>query len=117
MAASAMAKTAARSFLKQQFITHEEGEAKPLFSDEEIAQIETMSDADLEAYVSHLDTKVAEIEFRKRMRRTARENRELRQFETEDANMLKTAKSNEKVIIDRVPPKFRRDMIAAEIEE
>jgi hypothetical protein len=52
---------------------------------------------------------IADIEFRKKMRRTARENARLRAFEVEDGNLLKQATG--KVVIDRVPPALRRRIL------
>lgn len=52
---------------------------------------------------------IADIEFRKKMRRTARDNARLRAFEVEDGNLLKQATG--KVVIDRVPPAVRRRVL------
>ena len=78
--------------------------------DEEIDSFNSMTDAEIDAATYTAHTQIKSIEWKKKMRRNARENRELRLFETDDMSMLKVA-SDEKVVIDMVPPKVRRDIL------
>jgi hypothetical protein len=83
--------------------------------DAELDEWESMSDEEIEQRVTGLYQVIQDCRWRKRMRRTARENRELRTFEVEDGNLLKLAK-NEKVVIDRVPPAFRKRILNGEFD-
>jgi hypothetical protein len=70
-----------------------------------------LTDEQIDAMLQRCAASIDDIEFRKRMRRTASEQKKNRKFEVEDSSMLKTAAAGEKVVIDRVPPKFRRDIL------
>ena len=96
--------TAAKLLLKQAGVASEEFEE---FANE----MDSVSDAEIDQHIAALQVEVNEIEFRKKMRKTAREHRETRVFETEDVEMDLKLSSTEKKVIDRVPPKVRRDVI------
>lgn len=93
--------TAARHLLKTAGIT-----------DEEFAEFEAMSDEDIDTAIHEASQQIADIEFRKRMRLTAREMRESRQFETNDQEKDLKLNTEETIVIDRVPPKVRKDVLA-----
>lgn len=81
-------------------------------TDEEFVQFESMSDTEIDTQMVMAKAKINDIEFWKRFRRSARENGQHDNvYLTEDVSQLKIAK-NEKVLIDRVPPKFRREVVA-----
>lgn len=96
--------TAAKLLLKSAGVASEEFEE---FANE----MDSVSDAEIDQHIAALQVEVNEIEFRKKMRKTAREHRETRVFETEDVEMDLKLSSTEKKVIDRVPPKVRRDVI------
>ncbi len=79
--------------------------------DSEIDEWESWSDDVIEAKVSFLRQTLVDIEFKKKLNRSAWERREQREFEIEDMNMLKIAANNEKIVIDRVPPKIRAALL------
>jgi hypothetical protein len=83
--------------------------------DHELDEWEQMSDAEIEQRVIGLYQVIQDCRWRKKMRRTARENRELRTFEVEDGNLLKLSKT-EKIVIDLVPPAFRRNILNGDYE-
>lgn len=93
--------TAAKHLLKTAGIT-----------DEEFADFEAMSDDDIDTAIHEAAQQIADIEFRKRMRMTAREMRESRQFETNDQEKDLKLNTEETIVIDRVPPKVRKDILA-----
>lgn len=78
-------------------------------TDEEIDAFDAMSDEDIDQTIHNSSQQIKAIEWRKRMRMTARERREDRLFETDDMTKLSVSET-EKVVIDRVPPKVRRDI-------
>ena len=92
--------TAARHLLKTAGIT-----------DEEFAEFEVMTNDEIDTAIHESKIVLGDIEFRKKFRRTARENGELRTFETEDASKLKLSKED-KVVVDKVTPKIRREVVA-----
>ena len=55
---------------------------------------------------------IADIEFHKKLRRTASEQKKSRAYETEDLNLLKLSRT-EKIVLDKVPPRVRRDILNA----
>ena len=79
--------------------------------EEEINEWSGWTDEVIDQKLAFLQQKLIDIEFKKKLNRSAWENREHRQFETEDASMLKVASNNEKKVIDRVPPKVRLDIL------
>lgn len=79
-------------------------------TDEEIDEIEGMTDDEIDSRWRESRAIIQDIEFRKKMRYTAREYRELRIFEDEDSSKLKLS-ATEKIVIDKVPPKFRFDIM------
>lgn len=81
-------------------------------SEEELDEIDAMSDAEIDTRITEAKTVLDGIEWRKRMRQTPFERRQARLFETNDATKELTLNEDEKVIIDRVPPKVRRDIAA-----
>jgi hypothetical protein len=70
-----------------------------------------LTDEQIDARIDKAAATIADIEFNKRLRRTARDNSRLRQYETEDISLLKLAGNGEKVTIDRVPPRLRREVL------
>ena len=78
--------------------------------EEEINEWEAMSDSEIEEVVLSYAKVIEDAEWRKKMRRTAREHRELRTFEVPDGRLLKES-STEKIILDRVPPRFRKSYL------
>lgn len=77
-------------------------------SEEELAEFEAMSDADIDAQIHEANEQIKAIEWRKQWRMTPFERRANRLFETEDASTLEEL--DDKIVIDRVPPKVRRDI-------
>lgn len=77
-------------------------------TDDEFEALEAMTDQEIDATLHNSSQQLKMIEWSKKMRRTARQHRESRVFETEDLNKLRISKS--KIVIDRVPPKVRRDI-------
>ncbi len=76
------------------------------------SSVEELTDEEIERRVEAGSQIIADIEFRKRMRRTASEQRKSRPYETEDIMAL-TLEKNAKVTIDLVPPKIRRQVLNA----
>ncbi len=76
---------------------------------EEIDIWDDWSDEDINDRVLYLAKQIEDCEWRKKMRRNARDHKDNRrmEFEVEDGNMLKMS-STEKITIDRVPPLLRR---------
>jgi len=95
--------TAAVVMLKSAGVTNAEFEQ---FA-QEMAEV---TDEEIDNHIAAMKVALDEVNFRKQMSKTAREHRQDRVFETEDASMLKIS-STEKKVIDRVPPKVRRDVI------
>jgi hypothetical protein len=79
------------------------------FEDKDLDQLDALSDDEIDEQIRLAKQAIDDIEFRKRMRKTARERREERIFETED--ITKLSMSDEKIVIDKVPPKFRREYL------
>lgn len=78
-------------------------------TEEEFADFEAMTDADIDAAIYSANQQIKAIEWRKKMRQTPFERRANRLFETEDAEKeLDT--TTDKIVIDRVPPKVRKDV-------
>jgi hypothetical protein len=108
----------ASAFLRKQASSID---GEPLFTEDEVLRIEAMSDQELESHIAGLAKAIDDIEFRKRMRMNAREYRETRSFETEDIEgdtdrgTVKLAASS--IVIDRVPPKVRREIAQREMSE
>lgn len=79
------------------------------FEDTDLDSLDVMTDEEIDGQIKEAQKAIDDIEFRKRMRRTAREHRESRIFETDD--ITKLAQGEGKVVIDKVPPKFRREYL------
>lgn len=62
------------------------------------------------ATIEGLQHEINVVEFRKKMRRSGVENRVSGKQEFEDDGGFERLSSNEKIIIDNVPPKVRRDL-------
>ncbi|MEM3008386.1 MAG: hypothetical protein QXY15_10090, partial [Candidatus Nitrosotenuis sp.] len=77
-------------------------------TDEEMIALDSLTDQEIDEKIAALQQQLNDIEFRKRMRRTASENKAARQFETDD--MTKLALADDKIVIDKVPPKLRKDI-------
>jgi len=77
-------------------------------TDEEIDEYDKLTDEEIDHQIHDAHEKIAAIEWRKKMRMTPFERRLARAYETEDMSKLAVAE-NEKIVIDRVPPKVRRD--------
>lgn len=76
-------------------------------TDEEIDEYDKLSDQEIDAQIHEAKEQISAIEWRKKMRMTPFERRLARAYETED--MTKLAVADDKIVIDRVPPKVRRD--------
>lgn len=76
-------------------------------TDEEIDEYDKLSDEEIDAQIHEAKEQISAIEWRKKMRMTPFERRLARAYETED--MTKLAVADDKIVIDRVPPKVRRD--------
>jgi hypothetical protein len=85
------------------------GSSVPL--DEQIL-LGSVSDEDIDARIHQAGQVLVDIEFRKKMRRTARDQNKLRAYEVEDGDLLKLSTS-EKIVIDKVPPQVRRNILNA----
>lgn len=94
-----MPTAAVRRFLKSAGVTEEEFE-----------EFEAMSDEAIDATVEEGHRTLAAIEWRKKMRRTAAENTANQIYETEDVEKETTMDKTASVVIDRVPPKVRREL-------
>lgn len=84
-------------------------------SDEDINLYESLSDDEIDSRIAHCQQQISEIEFRKRMTKTANEYK-LEIISAEDDGIewsgeiaMQKAASGQKIVIDRVPPKVRRD--------
>jgi len=75
-------------------------------------QFGLLDDEAIDARIHQAGAVLADIEFGKKMRRTAREQKKLRAYEVEDSDLLKLS-TTEKVVIDKVPPRVRRDILNA----
>jgi hypothetical protein len=75
-------------------------------------QFGLLTDEAIDARIHEAGTVLADIEFHKKMRRTARDQKKLRAYEVEDSDLLKLS-TTEKVVIDRVPPQVRREILNA----
>lgn len=80
------------------------------FEDQELDELDLLTDEEIDHQIREASKAIADIEFRKRMRKTARERSQERYFETDDIMKLSVAEG-EKIVIDRVPPKFRREYL------
>lgn len=81
------------------------------FSVEEIAELDSLTEAEIDERIASSKKALVDIEFMKRLRtsnfdRTGRS----RHFDTEDMTMIKIA-ADQKIVIDKVPPKLRRDLL------
>lgn len=72
-------------------------------------------EAQVDEELAALQQELSDIEFRKRMRTSSFERGSNRKFATEDINSLPL--SNEKIVVDKVPPAFRREYFASYAED
>jgi hypothetical protein len=79
-------------------------------TDEVLSGLDAMSDEQIDTVLHEAQTQINEIEWRKKMRQSPRERRANRVFQSDNQEDLKM--SDEKIVIDRVPPKVRKDIIA-----
>jgi hypothetical protein len=76
-------------------------------TDEEIDEYDKLSDEEIDAHIHEAAQQIQAIEWRKKMRMSPFERRLARAYETED--MTKLAVADEVIVIDKVPPKVRRE--------
>lgn len=78
-------------------------------TEEEFAEFEEMTDAQIDSAIHEANEQIKAIEWKKKMRQSPFERRANRQFETKDAETELTD-GDDKIVIDRVPPKVRKDV-------
>lgn len=76
-------------------------------TDEEIEHFDSLSDEEIDAQIHEAHQQISAIEWRKKIRMSPFERRLARAYETED--MTKLAVADEVIVIDKVPPKVRRE--------
>lgn len=77
-------------------------------TDEEIEHFDSLSDEEIDAQIHEAHQQINAIEWRKKFRMSPFERRLARAYETEDMTKLAVAE-DEVIVIDRVPPKVRRE--------